>query len=683
MSGPITLRRMALAAPAAVLLTALLAPSAQAATPEPGASDGFSMGSTSGSAGIVVPPVAGDGYKTSAYYKLAQCNKHGLRLEDSNVLDKSADEDGRTAQMRPNPNFTYTPVILVHGWTGDRSAWGGTAKNMNGNIGGDYTEYEALDRSLVGQLKSARGVAVYTFDYSAYNDTWVTIPQIRDYLREAINCTYTATGNKVVGIAHSMGGLALRSALGDSAVANKVRDIYTFDTPNTGAFEQYGADTALGVARTGAEIGSEGAQGAADAAFAGNPSYNTAKIAASMLAKMAMKYAYCHLQTFNLGMKEVELWKKNDQNWKNGDCVYTTQAIAMTSLLPGSTQLGQLPTWEDIKKKAPGLKITSLTGDISLHYAESYSSYFALQTGTTESNVNTDLTIADLGDLVVGTESAHKWSDDEIQLDCNVTWRVYSSGWYDYAAGSVPGDPNLSGSGSGNGPLEWGYEGMQGFMDCWHGAVVQSSKLVQRLYRHDEGDTSGLYNYSPIAIDARNGDFPAPHDWNFSNWIVKPGEVGPLKLGMSPSEISEYTGGVYDMNASSTVDGEYDIWGGMFEKAGITIDNDKAGVDGKARTFYVSPGSGAISGHISDWKNMLPKTDKGIRVADPQAKVVAAYGLSPKKEKNHPGFSRAYTGSGNQRMGFAFYHGKLISISVGPGDAMMINPMFLSGFGIE
>src|SRR5665647_2474947 len=144
--------------------------------------------------------------------------------------------------VRSTPTALWHPVVLIHGFTGrathEASRSGAFSHVIDMYAGsGDIT----LDaRSLVGQLQAVPGAAVYTFDYHAASARWVTDPAIGDALAEALTCLTDAYGTKVVTVAHSMGGLAMRQAmhLTDDAgqpVSERVSDVVTFGTPNTGS----------------------------------------------------------------------------------------------------------------------------------------------------------------------------------------------------------------------------------------------------------------------------------------------------------------------------------------------------------------------------------------------------------------------------------------------------------------
>jgi pimeloyl-ACP methyl ester carboxylesterase len=125
---------------------------------------------------------------------------------------------------------TSTPVLLVHGFRDRPATWA---------AGGS--------RSMVAQIGMIPGVKVVTpFDYSQENTNWVTDPAIGPKLAAEITCLARTSANhggpgKVIVVAHSMGGLAVRCALdpgcsgSGAARASQLGLVVTLDTPNLGS----------------------------------------------------------------------------------------------------------------------------------------------------------------------------------------------------------------------------------------------------------------------------------------------------------------------------------------------------------------------------------------------------------------------------------------------------------------
>jgi pimeloyl-ACP methyl ester carboxylesterase len=96
------------------------------------------------------------------------------------------------------------------------------------------------ERSMIGQLQRIRGAAVFTFDYQQFSARWVDDSHIGPALGAAIDCLYKATGERVIIVGHSMGGLAARYAVTHPGVggidrATEVNTVVTFGTPETGS----------------------------------------------------------------------------------------------------------------------------------------------------------------------------------------------------------------------------------------------------------------------------------------------------------------------------------------------------------------------------------------------------------------------------------------------------------------
>jgi len=130
-----------------------------------------------------------------------------------------------------------TPVLLVHGF------------NEGPGV------YTSGSPSLADAIKAALGSAVTTaiFDYHMANTDWVTSPAIGPQLAQCIiwlaHTSDTQGGpGKVIIVAHSMGGLAVRCAVdptcvqnggkGPAADPNLIGLVITLGTPNTGSNPQ-------------------------------------------------------------------------------------------------------------------------------------------------------------------------------------------------------------------------------------------------------------------------------------------------------------------------------------------------------------------------------------------------------------------------------------------------------------
>jgi pimeloyl-ACP methyl ester carboxylesterase len=114
------------------------------------------------------------------------------------------------------------PVVLVHGWNG---GWANMAP-----VG------RALEKAL--------SVKAFYFDYRAHNTNWASVPEIASCLAAYVNAVGSAYrqvgGNgKVIVVAHSMGGLAVRFSASASFAATPdaqaLGGVVTIDTPYLGS----------------------------------------------------------------------------------------------------------------------------------------------------------------------------------------------------------------------------------------------------------------------------------------------------------------------------------------------------------------------------------------------------------------------------------------------------------------
>lgn len=170
------------------------------------------------------------------------------------LADPDRNPDGSPVAITPDARGRYVPVIMVHGWTGssthDDAREGAFSHRID--LSTNRAADVRADRSLIGQLQRVPGAAVFTFDYHEHSARWVDDEHIGPALGTAIDCLHRATGEEVVVVAHSMGGLATRYALstGDGR-ADRVSTVITFGTPNTGSLLALLAGAALDV---GAEV---------------------------------------------------------------------------------------------------------------------------------------------------------------------------------------------------------------------------------------------------------------------------------------------------------------------------------------------------------------------------------------------------------------------------------------------
>jgi len=120
---------------------------------------------------------------------------------------------------------TKTPVLMVHGFTSDSSMW------------------TAGSPSMVQAIAAATGVQAQTFDYGGKSTQWVKDSGSGAALAGQIDCLAKGSADlggpgKVVLVAHSMGGLAIRcatdTACSGADVSSRIGLVITLDTPNLG-----------------------------------------------------------------------------------------------------------------------------------------------------------------------------------------------------------------------------------------------------------------------------------------------------------------------------------------------------------------------------------------------------------------------------------------------------------------
>ncbi|MGH3410411.1 MAG: esterase/lipase family protein, partial [Streptosporangiaceae bacterium] len=113
-----------------------------------------------------------------------------------------------------------TPVLFVHGINSGPGVWGPSSAS-----------------SVSGQAARLRGVTAWTFSYAHQSLLWVTNRAIGPALARAITCLSAASGNRVMIVGHSMGGLATQFALGQDhgQAAADTAELITIGTPFRGS----------------------------------------------------------------------------------------------------------------------------------------------------------------------------------------------------------------------------------------------------------------------------------------------------------------------------------------------------------------------------------------------------------------------------------------------------------------
>ncbi|HQZ86594.1 MAG TPA: hypothetical protein PLB21_13350 [Actinomycetota bacterium] len=165
------------------------------------------------------------------------------RVELAPVSPGEREADGGPIVPRATPSGAWVPVVMVHGWTA-RS----THPNADGTEDTQGTFSHLIDftanrsgsadvgRSLVGQLQGLPGAAVFTFDYHPYSGRWVTDEHLGPALVKVVDCLAKASGQKVIVVGHSMGGLVGRFAATDGGRgSDSIAQLVTMGTPNQGS----------------------------------------------------------------------------------------------------------------------------------------------------------------------------------------------------------------------------------------------------------------------------------------------------------------------------------------------------------------------------------------------------------------------------------------------------------------
>lgn len=229
-------RLLAAACMAACMAAGLLAAGAAAGSP-----------ATAAPAAIAAPAAEPDGWA-------AQCGAAALGLGQDTVqfapvLKTDTLPGGGRIVRRPLSNGTWVPVIMVHGWTGQDTNNASTGAFSHPIDLSDIPGFAPdVTRSLIGQLQRIPGAAVFTFDYHPYSARWVDDQHLGPALGTVIDCLYRASGQKVIVVAHSMGGLIARYAA--AGRAGEISSVVTFGTPETGSLAALLTATGVDVGAT-------------------------------------------------------------------------------------------------------------------------------------------------------------------------------------------------------------------------------------------------------------------------------------------------------------------------------------------------------------------------------------------------------------------------------------------------
>jgi pimeloyl-ACP methyl ester carboxylesterase len=187
-------------------------------------------------------PVAAHQAVASSNALAPNCITPQLTVAPALTRDPDTNPDGSPVKITPDQRGRYTPIIMVHGWTGTDVHNDARTGNFSHKIDLTTNQLGSVnsERSMIGQLQRIRGAAVFTFDYQQFSARWVDDSHIGPALGAAIDCLYQSTGEKVIVVGHSMGGLAARYAITHPGVggidrATEVSTVVTFGTPETGS----------------------------------------------------------------------------------------------------------------------------------------------------------------------------------------------------------------------------------------------------------------------------------------------------------------------------------------------------------------------------------------------------------------------------------------------------------------
>jgi pimeloyl-ACP methyl ester carboxylesterase len=168
------------------------------------------------------------------------------------VLPTEKSPSGGHVVSQPASGGKWVPVVMVHGWTSQDTNTPARTGAFSHFI--DLSDIPGftpdVGRSLIGQLQGIPGAAVFTFDYHPYSARWVDDSHLGPALGKVIDCLYRASGQKVIIVAHSMGGLVARYAatqpgLTGSNRAGEISTVVTFGTPETGSVAALLAETGV------------------------------------------------------------------------------------------------------------------------------------------------------------------------------------------------------------------------------------------------------------------------------------------------------------------------------------------------------------------------------------------------------------------------------------------------------
>ncbi|WP_165845392.1 esterase/lipase family protein [Streptacidiphilus pinicola] len=249
----------------------------------------------------------------------------------------------------------------MHGWTGSDTHTSDRTGDFSSIIDLTANALGTVDttRSLIGQFQNVPGAAVFTFDYHPYSARWVDDSHLGPALGKVIDCLYQASGQKVIVVAHSMGGLVTRYAAthpgpGAADRSREISTVVTFGTPETGSV----------------------------AALLGETLLDQGAVTNQTLALIRTILAVCGSYTSN----EIETGTLCDRLYAPARALESTAGQALRY---GSPQLAALKPWP------AGITVDALAGQTTFQVPDL--GWFALPWDTVPVNV---------GDIIVTADSA-------------------------------------------------------------------------------------------------------------------------------------------------------------------------------------------------------------------------------------------------------------------------------------